>query len=177
VVVGTDTVQQKQSDFSASVTKVKASGATALFYGGYYAEAGLLAKQLKSGGWTGTFVSGDGSLDPGFVDAAGASGSEGAVLTCPCAPADEDFTAAYTELNGKDPGTYSTEAYDAANVLLSGIADGNDTREDLLDWVNNFDGEGITKNIKFDEFGEVSEVTVFAYPVTGGEIQVGEPIE
>ena len=77
VVVGTDTVQQKQTDFSATVTKVKASGATALFYGGYYAEAGLLAKQLKSGGWDGTFVSGDGSLDPGFVEAAGASGCRG----------------------------------------------------------------------------------------------------
>ena len=47
-------VQQKQTDFSASVTKVKASGAQALFYGGYYAEAGLLVKQLKDAGWKGT---------------------------------------------------------------------------------------------------------------------------
>ena len=47
-------VQQKQTDFSATVTKVKASGADALFYGGYYAEAGLLVKQLRDAGWKGT---------------------------------------------------------------------------------------------------------------------------
>jgi len=57
LVTGTDTVQQKQTDFSPTVTKVKASGADVLFYGGYYAEAGLLMKKLRSGGWNGIFVS------------------------------------------------------------------------------------------------------------------------
>ncbi len=149
------------------MTKVKASGADALFYGGYYAEAGLLAKQLKAGGWDGTFVSGDGSLDPGFVEAAGAEGAEGAALTCPCAPSPEDFAAAYKALNGADPGTYSAEAYDAANVLLQGIADGNTTREDLLAWVNAYDAAGITKQLKFDETGEVSGVTDLRLPGEG----------
>jgi branched-chain amino acid transport system substrate-binding protein len=176
LVIDTDTVQQKQKDFSATVTKVKSSGADALFYGGYYAEAGKLAKQLKNGGWEGTFVSGDGSLDKGFVEEAGSAG-DGAVLTCPCAPADEEFTSAYTELSGAEPGTYSTEAYDATNILLSGIAEGNTDRESLLEWVNGYDDAGITKQIKFDETGEVSEVTVYAYKVEGGEIQPGEPIE
>ena len=37
-----------------TVTKVKASGADALFYGGYYPEAGLLVKQLRQAGWKGT---------------------------------------------------------------------------------------------------------------------------
>src|SRR5262249_15636870 len=57
LVVDTDTVQQKQTDFSATVTKVKSSGADTLFYGGYYPEAGLLVKQLRAGGWNGYFVS------------------------------------------------------------------------------------------------------------------------
>ncbi len=177
LVVGTDTVQQKQTDFSATVTKAKASGATALFFGGYYAEAGLLAKQLKTGGFTGTFVSGDGALDPAFVEASGVAGGEGAVLTCPCAPSPDDFAAKYEALTGAAPGTYSTEAYDATNVLLQGIADGNSTREDLLAWVNAYDAAGITKQIKFDEGGEVAGVTVYAYVVTDGVIQPGTPIE
>lgn len=177
VVVDRDTVQQKQSDFAATVTKIKASGADSLFYGGYYAEAGLLAKQLKAGGWDGQFVSGDGSLDPGFVEAAGAEGAEGAVLTCPCAPSPEDFAAAFSALNGAEPGTYSAEAYDAANVLIQGLADGNSSREDLLAWVNSYDEAGITKQIKFDETGEVAGVTVYAYPVVGGVIEPGQPIE
>ncbi len=170
LVVDSDTVQLKQTDFSATVTAVKASGADALFYGGYYAEAGLFAKQLRAADWTGAFVSGDGSNDPGFIEAAGAKAAEGAYFTCPCAPATGDFVGAYEELNGQAPGTYSAEGYDSANVLLQGIADGNTDRESLLDWVNNYDGEGITKNVKFDETGEVAEVVVYAYTVKDGEL-------
>jgi len=177
LVVDTDTVQQKQTDFGATVTKVKASGADALWYGGYYAEAGLLAKQLKAGGWNGTFVSGDGSLDRGFVEAAGASSANGAVLTCPCAPADASFTEEYTALSGEEPGTYSTEGYDAMNVYLQGIAAGNTTREAMLTWVNGYDAKGVTKQIKFDETGEVAEVVVYAYKVANGKIEPGTAIE
>ena len=177
LVVDTDTVQQKQTDFGATVTKVKASGADALWYGGYYAEAGLLAKQLKAGGWTGTFVSGDGSLDRGFVEAAGASSANGAILTCPCAPADEDFTSEYTALSGEEPGTYSTEGYDAMNVFLQGIEAGAKDRKGMLDWVNSYNAQGVTKNIKFDETGEVADVVVYAYEVSDGKIQPGTAIE
>jgi branched-chain amino acid transport system substrate-binding protein len=96
LVVDTDTVQQKQTDFGPTVTKVKASGADALWYGGYYTEAGLLVKQLRSAGWKGTFLSGDGVNDPGFVEAAGAAAAEGAILTCPCAPSTDDFIGSYS---------------------------------------------------------------------------------
>jgi branched-chain amino acid transport system substrate-binding protein len=177
LVVDRDTVQQKQTDFSATVTKVKASGADALWYGGYYPEAGLFVKQLRSGGWDGTFVSGDGVLDPGFIEAGGASATEGAWLTCPCAPATDEFTQAYEDLNKAKPGTYSAEGYDAANVLLEGIKDGNADRETLLEWVNGYSAEGLTKQIEWDEAGEVQNVVIYAYPVEGGEIGLGEPVE
>jgi branched-chain amino acid transport system substrate-binding protein len=177
LVTGTDEVQQKQTDFSATVTKVTSSGADAVFYGGYYAEAGLLTKQLRAAGYKGLFMSGDGSLDPGFIQAAGADAANGAVLTCPCAPSPADFTTKYKAVNdGAEPGTYSAEGFDAANVMLSGIAEGNYTRSDLLDWVNNFDADGLTKHIKFDN-GDVSTVVIYAYTVEGGKIQPGKPIK
>ena len=59
-VVGSDQIQVGQTDMSAVVTQVKASGADSVFYGGYYAEAGLLVKQLRNSGFKGTFMSGDG---------------------------------------------------------------------------------------------------------------------
>ena len=177
LVVGTDTVQQKQTDFGPTVTKITSADADAIWYGGYYAEAGLLAKQLRAAGWKGTFVSGDGTLDPGYIEAAGKEAAEGSVLTCPCAPSPDEFTTAYKELNKVDPGTYSAEAYDAANVLLQGIEKGSTDRAKLLEWVNAYDAEGITKKVKFDETGEVSGVTVYAYTVKDGKIQPGEPIE
>jgi branched-chain amino acid transport system substrate-binding protein len=176
LVADTDTIQQKQTDFGPTVTKVKASGADALWFGGYYAEAGLLAKQLKAGGWKGTFVSGDGTLDPGFIEAAGASAANGSVLTCPCAPADEAFAQKYKALSGQEPGTYSTEGYDTMNVFLQAVAAGKSTRQDMLDWVNSYDAKGITKQIKFDQSGELAEVTIYAYKVEGGKIMPGTPI-
>lgn len=178
LVTGTDEVQQKQTDFSATVTKVTASGADVLFYGGYYPEAGLLIKQLRAGGWKGTFVSGDGSDDPGFIDAAGEQAADGAILTCPCAPADAAFTQKYESVNnGAEPGTYSTEGYDAAMILLQGIAAGNDDRASLLKWVNDYDADGITKHIKFTPTGEISQVVIYAYKVENGKIVLDQAIK
>jgi len=178
LVKGTDEVQQKQTDFSATVTKVVAAKPDVLFYGGYYAEAGLLVKQLRAGGYDGVFMSGDGSDDPGFVEAAGDAAAEGSILTCPCAPATDEFIAKYKEVNsGAEPGTYSAEGYDSAMVLLSGLAAGNTDRESLLNWVNNYDADGLTKHIKFDSTGEVSTVVIYAYKVDGGKIVLDQPIK
>src|SRR4029450_8362419 len=132
LVADTDTIQQKQTDFGPTVTKVKASGADALWFGGYYAEAGLLAKQLKAGGWKGTFVAGDGTLDPGFIEAAGGPARARCAPTPPAAPADEAFTQKYKALSGQEPGTYSTEGYDTMNVFLQAVAAGKSTRQYML---------------------------------------------
>lgn len=166
LVGGNDTIQAKQTDFGPTVTKIKSSGADALWFGGYYAEAGLLAKQLRAGGWKGYFVSGDGSNDPGFVEAAGKTAAKDARLTCPCGEATPEFTTDYEKANpGKEPGTYSAEGYDSAKIMLDGIADGKTTRAGLLDYVNAYDKPGITKTLKFDDTGEVATVVIYAYKV------------
>jgi branched-chain amino acid transport system substrate-binding protein len=176
LVAGTDTIQQKQTDFGPTVTKVKASDADALWFGGYYAEAGLLAKQLKAGGWKGTFLSGDGVLDKGFIESAGGA-ANGAILTCPCAPADASFTEKYKVISGgSEPGTYSTEGYDAMNIFLQAVAGGKSTREDMLASVNAYDAKGITKQIKFQETGELTEVAIYAYKIEDGKIVPGTPV-
>ena len=62
-------------------------------------------------------------------------------------------------------------------VLLSGIAAGNQDRASLLDWVNNYDADGLTKHIKFDDTGEVSTVVIYAYIVKDGKIVLDQPIK
>lgn len=176
LVVGNDGVQQGQTDFSATVTAVRSSGADTVFFGGYYTEAGLLTSQLADAGVDVTFVAADGVKDPGYVEAAGAEASEGAIITCPCVPEDQaggSFFDDYEAEFDAAPGTYSAEAFDAANVFLQGIAEGTSTREDMLAWVNAYDAEGVTKQIKFGEDGEIEEIVVWAYLVQDGEI-VGE---
>jgi branched-chain amino acid transport system substrate-binding protein len=172
-VVDTDTVQVGQTDFSATVTAVNSANPDTVFFSGYYPEAGPFARQLRNSGFEGTLVAPDGTKDPGFLEGAGAA-AEGTLLTCPCIPATEpavaEFVEAFEAEYGGPPGTYGAEAYDAANVFLQGIADGIDNREDMLTWVNDYDEAGITKQISFDETGEVEDVHIYAYKVEGGKI-------
>lgn len=176
-VIDSDKVQGegKQTDFSATVTKVKASGATAVYYGGYYQEAGLIRKQLSAAGVTAVMVSDDGAKDGEFINIAGKDAAEGSVVTCPCAPATEargTFVEDFKALNGAEPGTYSDSAYDAANILLAGIKAGNTTRADMLTFVKGYNGEGVSAKYKFTETGELdpAEVKIWVYKVQGGEL-------
>jgi branched-chain amino acid transport system substrate-binding protein len=180
VVAGTDqtAADGKQDDFSATVTKAKASGASVFFYGGYYSNASKLAKQLKDGGFTGTFVAADGVKDDGFIKGAGAA-AEGAIVTCPCLPPDKapEFAAAYKKAYNSDPATYSAEAYDAANVFLAAIKAGKTSSADMTAFIGSYTAQGVTKNVKFDAKGEPAEVTVWAYKVTGGKIVPDQEIK
>lgn len=175
LVTSNDTVQPKQTDFQATVGKVKNSGADAVFYGGYYAEAGPFVKQLRDAGVTAKVVAPDGVKDPGFVAGAGKAAADGTVVTCPCIPGDEAKGSFYTDYQAEfhsQPGTYGPEAYDSANVFLDGIKAGKLTRKDMLSFVNSYDRDGVTKHIKFSPNGEIakSEIVIWAYKITNGEI-------
>jgi branched-chain amino acid transport system substrate-binding protein len=169
--VANDTIDPKAADFSAAVTKVKTAGADYVFYGGYYAEAAKLVKQLKDGGVTAKFVSGDGSLDVGFIKNAG-DAAEGAVLTATGAPptVNADFQAAFKAKFGTDPALYSPEAYDCAMVFLAGLAAGKVTRADLATFVSAYNQPGITKQIQFDATGEPAGSAVYYSVVEKGEL-------
>lgn len=176
--VATDVIDPKAESYAAAVTKAKAANADMIFYGGYYAEAGRLKKQLTDEGVTATFVSGDGSLDLGFIASAGAAGAEGAQLTCPCRLATEDaegalgeFATAYKALNNADAATYSTQGYDAANLLVTGVLDGNDTREDLLAYVEGLSSfDGVAGTVEFEDNGNSASGDVYVYEVQGGKL-------
>jgi branched-chain amino acid transport system substrate-binding protein len=175
----TDTIDPEGSDYSAAVTKINDAGVDAVFFGGYYEAAGRLSKQLRDAGFEGQLVFGDGVKDAGYMTAAGDAG-EGAIITCTCAPAEAlpngaDFVAAYTDAYDTPPGTYAAEAYDAAGFILAAIAAGNTDRESILAYINDTTYPGITKEVKFEENGEVSAKAVYAFKVEGGEIVgVGE---
>ena len=179
-VVATDqtAADGKQDDFSPTVTKAKASGATVFFYGGYYSNASKLVKQLKDGGFTGQFVAADGVKDDGFIKGAGAA-AEGAIVTCPCLPPDQapEFAAAYKKAYNSDPATYSAEAYDAANVFLAAIKAGKTASADMEAFIGSYDQKGVTKQVKFDDKGEPADVTVWAYKVEGGKIVPDQEIK
>jgi len=174
-VVGSDVIQEKQTDFGALVGKINAAQPDVIFHGGYYREGAPFLKQLRSTGSKAVYIGGDGVKDDGLVGGAGKEAAEGAVMTCPCVPADKiegSFPADYKKATGRDPGTYSAEAFDAANILLKGIEAGNTTRSKLNDFVNKYEGQGVTTKFKFQANGEIdpASVAVWAYVVKDGKI-------
>src|SRR4051794_9369996 len=139
------------------------SGADAMFYGGYDANTALLARALKSAGFKGRMVSGNGSKDSTFTKNAGPAG-DGWYFTCGCqdattaAPA-KQFAADYKAKWKEDPSTYSPEAYDAANLIMDSMSkaekNGGITRANILTALNAANFPGITTTIKFQADGEV----------------------
>ncbi|WP_203821952.1 branched-chain amino acid ABC transporter substrate-binding protein [Paractinoplanes ferrugineus] len=174
-VIGSGVVKEQQTDFGTLVQEINKSGADSIFWGGYLREAAPFLKQFREAGGKAKFVAGDGVKDPKFVEGAGATAAEGAILTCPCVPPEKaggTFAADYKTATGHEASTYSAEAFDAANILLQGIKAGNTTREKLETFVDGYTGEGVTTKFKFQADGDIdpSAVAVWAYTVKGGQI-------
>lgn len=171
--VADDTIDAKGTDFSAAVNKMKSAGVDAVFYGGYYAEAANLLKQMRDAGVKATFVAGDGVLDQKFIDNAGAAVAEGALLTATGAPSNVNaaFLAKFKAAYKKDPTLYAPEAFDCAKVFLDGLAAKKFDRKSMATFVSAYNKKGVTKQIKFDATGEVAGDAVYAYVVKGGKIE------
>ncbi|MFB9239002.1 branched-chain amino acid ABC transporter substrate-binding protein [Plantactinospora siamensis] len=181
--VGDDKVERNVTkDFNPVITKVKASGADAVFYGGYCQEAGLLVKQMRAAGVKATLVAADGVKDPGYITTAGKEAAEGSILTCPCAPPTEakgNFAQNYKAKWGQESGTYSDIAYDVANIFLKGIDGGNTTKDKMLTFVNGVTYEGVSNTYKFTSAGELDPqyLKIWAYKVAGGQIVADKEIK
>ncbi len=157
-------VKKGDKDFAATVTQVKSNSPDVIFYSGYYSEASPFVQQLRDAGVKATFVSGDGTKDPEFVKQAGAAAKD-ALLSCPCGPASKEFGEEYTTKFGTAPGTYSTEGYDLGTIMVKGIDSGAVTRPALLEFVRNYEGQGVARKYKWTENGELTSTLIWMYKV------------
>jgi branched-chain amino acid transport system substrate-binding protein len=172
-MVQRDKTQVGQTDFAPTISKMESAEPDAIFYGGYIAEAAPLLKQIRDAGIDVPFVGGDGLYGADFGNAVGPAG-EGAIVMCPCAPIEEDstFAADFEDKFGNAPGAYAAEGFDAMNIFLAALDDGARTREEVLDFVNSYEGDGLSKQIAFDENGDVPKenVSYWAYKNTDGKL-------
>ncbi|MFI5755226.1 branched-chain amino acid ABC transporter substrate-binding protein [Streptomyces sp. NPDC051569] len=181
-VVGTDHITVKETDFSSTADKVKASGADSVYFGGQYPEGGLLSDQIKKTGAKIPTMGGDGIYDPNFIAASGES-NEGDLATSIGYPVEKldtakKFIADYAAGGYKDPyGAYGGYSYDAAWTIIQAvkavIADNDgklpdDARAKIVDAASKVAFDGVTGEVAFDEYGDTTNKQLTVYKVEGG---------
>jgi branched-chain amino acid transport system substrate-binding protein len=175
VLAGQDSVPDKTTDWSASISKVKSANANVVIFTGYYAQAATLYRQLRDSGYTGVLAGGDGVLSPGILTLASASILEGVRLTGGTVPLAEISTKIEADFKAKmkvSSGTYAAESIDATNVFLSCIAKGVSTRDAMLKCVKAFKGKSITGSaLSFDRNGDTAGGVMNGFEIKAGAIK------
>ncbi len=151
---------QGDKDFKTVLTAIKEKKPELIYFGGIYPEAGLLVKQARELGMTPPFMSGDGTIDPKFIEIAGSGAAEGTYLTFGPDPKNipqaRTFMENYSRRFG-EIGPYSIYAYDAANILFTAIKKANSTDgKAIMETLHSSEFPGAMGNIKFDEKGDVT---------------------
>ena len=183
-VVLTETVNPGDKDFGAVVSRIRRARPDIIYYGGEYPEASLLSSQIDDADIDAPLMGGDGIYDPTFFQTGGA-GTIGDFATSVGAPLTElesaaDFIEAYDAAGFDDPpSAYGGYAYDAANVIISGLeaalegaeedADIETLRTDVVEAIQGVELDGVTGPVAFDEFGDTTTKVLTVYKVTAEE--------
>ena len=123
---------QKDQDFKAVLTKVKALNAEVIYVPGYYEEVGKIVKQAREMGITAPIVGGDGWDSPKLVELGGAPALNNTYFTNhysveDSSPASKAFVDAYKKEYGQNPDALAVLGYDAAKLLVDAITRANST--------------------------------------------------
>ena len=112
-------VNTGEKDYSALVSKIKASGAEVVMWGGLHTEGGLIVRQMRDQGVKATMLSGDGITDDEFATIGG-EGVIGTLMSFGPDPrknaAAKDVVAAFKAKN-YDPQAYTLYSYAAVQVF------------------------------------------------------------
>ena len=174
-LIGQDSVSDKTTDWTATISKIKSANANVVIFTGYYAQAATLFRQLRDSGYTGVLAGGDGVLSPGILSLVSASILEGVRLTggtVPLAEISAKLEADFKAKMGVSSGTYAAESIDAANVFLSCISKKVSTRDAMLKCVKAFKGKSITgSKLSFDQFGDTAGGVMNGFEIKSGAIK------
>jgi branched-chain amino acid transport system substrate-binding protein len=168
--IGTD-----ENDFSSNISVIQGSGAEGFFWGGMYGQGGPLCVKMRQAGVNIPFVSGDGCFDQSLINTLG-SYTANVYLSFGKPyrdlPAAQPFLQKYKAKYGHDEGAYSVYGYDAANVLLTAIAQAGTTDADKVAAVmksRSFDT--ILGKIEFDAKGDVKGSGFIMWTIKDGKFE------
>ena len=163
----------KASDFTAILTKIKGVAPDLVFYGGMDGQGAPMAKQMKTLGLTAQFMGGDGIHTAEFMKLAGPA-AEGVVASLPGVPLDamphgpefkKRFEAKYGVIQ-----LYAPYCYDAMMVIAQAMKRaGSADSAQFLPEMAKTSHDGVTANIVFDANGDLTNASISVYKVVGGD--------
>jgi branched-chain amino acid transport system substrate-binding protein len=117
---------REDKDFSGQLTKVKNSGATALYPTGSFSASALIARQAKQLGLELQLLGDTGNATPKFIELGG-DAVEGAVIVEPFTPADpnpkvQEFVKKFKDQYGRDPDGWVAEMYDTVGMIHEAVS-------------------------------------------------------
>jgi branched-chain amino acid transport system substrate-binding protein len=108
-----------EKDYSAVVSKIKASGADYLMWGGLHTEGGLIVRQMRDQGMKTVMISGDGITDDEFAQIGG-PGVEGTLMSFGPEPRNNPAAKAVVaafKAKGFEPQGYTLYSYAAMQIF------------------------------------------------------------
>ncbi|MBI3359380.1 MAG: branched-chain amino acid ABC transporter substrate-binding protein [Nitrospirae bacterium] len=177
-IVSFDGITQGDKDFRGILTSLKGKNPDLFFFGGIFPEGGLLVKQAREIGLMAPMMSGDGVIDPKFIEIAGEA-AEGTYLTFTPDPEKipnaQPFLKKYKTRHGNELAPYAIYAYDATNILLTAISQvGTKEMRDgkkIAEIIRNLKYDGALGHIEFDAKGDVKESPYIVWVTKGGKFE------
>lgn len=157
-IVATETFADKDTDFSAQLTKIQQAKPDIIIVASLYQEGALIMKKMRELGMNQPVVGSNGFNSPAFIKNAGAS-ADGAIVGTPWFPNKDDqkvrdFRKAYVEKYGHEPDQFAAQAYDAvflyeAALKAAGSTTDREKFRNALKGITDF--IGVTGKFQFNE--------------------------
>lgn len=174
-ILGFEGITVGEKDFNGVLNQVLAKKPDLIYFGGLYAEAGLLIKQARDKGITVPIMGGDGFDSSTLVQIAG-DAVKNTYMTSPAGlatatDAGKQFAEKYKQKFGKEIESYSAYGYDSMGALLKGLenaikANGNKlpTRQQVAEEVRKVqEYQGVVTKVSFDEKGDNKYAKIYIY--------------
>lgn len=149
---------EERANFQPLVLQMRALNPDLVYFGGTYAQAAVLVKQMRDRRIKALYMSDDGIDSEGFVRIAGPAARDVYYTTVagPSSefPAAKAFGERFTKRFHRRPGGYAIYAYDAAHVIIEAIKQAGPDRAAIAQAVRHTELEGITGKIAFDDKGD-----------------------
>lgn len=171
-VVGRERTTDKETDFKAILTKIKARNPDVIFHGGMDATGGPMLKQARELGIKAAFTYGDGACTEEMAKLAG-NAAEGMVCSqagLPKEAASKEFVDAFKAKFG-DIKQYAPYFYDATNAMIEAMKKANSADPaKFAPEIFNVSFQGATGTVEFDAKGDRKGAEVTIFRLQGGKI-------